>query len=41
MVWYLGSPLLKTKIDFDNYYNIWKLGGEYVITEDVILVSRQ
>lgn len=39
MVWYLGAPLLKSKINFDYYYNIWKVGGEYVITDKGIYVS--
>ncbi|WP_010183029.1 hypothetical protein [Aquimarina agarilytica] len=40
LVWYLGSPLINTGINFDYYFDIWKVGGDYAITEDAIIVSR-
>lgn len=39
LVWYLGSPLLDTKINFDHYFDIWKVGGDYAVTENGIYVS--
>lgn len=40
LVWYLGSPLLNTEINFDNYLDIWSVGGEYAVTENGIIVSK-
>lgn len=40
LTWYLGSPLIKSEINFDNYYDIWKVGGDYAITNDRVIVSR-
>ncbi len=41
LVWYLASPLIDSEINFDHYFNIWKVGGEYAITEKGIIVSRK
>ena len=40
MVRYLLSPLVKPPINFEFYYNLWKVGGDYSVTEDGIIVSR-
>ncbi len=39
LVWYLGSPLLGIELNFDYYFDIWKVGGDYAVTEDCIYVS--
>lgn len=40
LVWYLGAPLLNSPINLDYYYDIWKIGGDYVVTENGVIVSR-
>lgn len=40
MVWYLGRPLLKTTVNLDHYFDLWRFGGRYCISSDGILVSR-
>lgn len=32
LVWYLGKPLLDIDINVDNYFDIWKMGGEYAFS---------
>lgn len=39
LVWYLGSPLIHTDVNFDNYFDILKVGGEYAVTENGIIFS--
>ncbi|MBW9276214.1 MAG: hypothetical protein K1563_21265 [Candidatus Thiodiazotropha sp. (ex. Lucinisca nassula)] len=41
LVWYVGMPLINCEdISLVNYFNLWKAGGEYVLTEDNLLVTR-
>lgn len=40
LVWYLGSPLIGTDLKFDNYYNLWRVGGDFAFTEDQIVISK-
>lgn len=42
LVWYLGSPLISTEIDLDNYFDVWQYGGFYALTENQgVIVSRR
>ena len=38
--WYLGKPLMRTFVDPDNYFELWKVGGDYAFTETEILVAQ-
>jgi hypothetical protein len=41
LVWYAGSPLINGGgICLDYYFNLWKAGGEYVLTHDELLITR-
>ena len=37
---YLMSPLIDTELNLDYYFNIWKVGGDYSITENGVIVSK-
>ncbi|NOX39687.1 MAG: hypothetical protein GXP05_03985 [Alphaproteobacteria bacterium] len=40
IAWYLGAPLTDTDVNVDNYFELKKIGGDYALTEDAILVSQ-
>ena len=40
LVRYLLRPLIDTDINLDYYYHLWKVGGDYSVTEDGIIVSK-
>ena len=40
LVWYAVRPLIDCDdINLDNYFYLWELGGEYVLTDDNLIVS--
>lgn len=39
LAWYIMSPLFNISIDFENYFNVWRHGCKFVITEDKVLLS--
>ena len=41
LVWYLLSPLYKSDYDPKLYFQLWKGGWDYHITENEVLLSRQ
>ena len=38
--WYLGKPLMKTDVNPDHYYELWKRGGNYALTETELIVAQ-
>lgn len=40
MVWYLLSPLIKSNYNFDYYYNVWRIGGDFAITDNGVFVAK-
>ena len=39
--WYLGQPLMKTDVNFGRYFDLWKVGGEYALTDDELVVFQR
>ena len=39
--WYLGQPLMKTDVNFGRYFDLWKAGGDYALTEDELIVYQR
>ncbi|MGI9282804.1 MAG: hypothetical protein ACR2PX_24675 [Endozoicomonas sp.] len=39
LAWYIMAPLFQTSIDFENYFNVWRHKGIFVIQEGRVLVS--
>ncbi|MBI3135479.1 MAG: hypothetical protein HYZ14_12455 [Bacteroidetes bacterium] len=39
LVWFLGSPLIKTDFNFTYYMQLWKGGGDYRIENNSVLVG--
>ena len=39
--WYLGQPLMKTDVNFGRYFDLWKVGGDYALTEDELIVYQR
>ena len=39
--WYLGQPLMKTDVNFGRYFDLWKAGGDYALTEDELIVFQK
>ena len=39
MAWYLGQPLITSNNDFSTYFQLWKCGGDYALTEHEVVVS--
>ena len=39
--WYLGQPLMKTDVNFSRYFDLWKAGGDYALTEDELIVYQR
>ncbi len=37
---YLMYPLIDTDLNLDYYFNIWKVGGDYSVTENGVIVSK-
>lgn len=38
LCWYIMSPLINIDFDFSYYFELWKGGGDYVLTKDKIIV---
>jgi len=38
--WYIGAPLTEVEYDFSNFIQLWKMRGDYVLTEDEVVVSQ-
>jgi len=38
--WYLATPLISVDIDFSNYFELWRLGGAYILLEDAVIVRH-
>ncbi len=41
MQWYLGKPLIKTDVNPDYYYDLWKIGGSYALTESELVITQK
>ena len=39
--WYLGQPLMNTDLNFGRYFDLWKVGGEYALTDDELVVFQK
>ena len=39
VVWYLGAPLVNTSINFDYYFELWAMGGDYALTKEGVIVT--
>ncbi len=40
LVWYITAPLCALDVSFENYYELWAKGGDYLLTNDEIVVFR-
>jgi hypothetical protein len=38
LAWYIAQPLLQVDIDFSKYFDLWKQGGDGVLTEGAFLI---
>jgi len=41
LAWYIGSSLFELDVDFDPYFEFWRMGGRCALTESEFLVSNQ
>ena len=39
LAWYIGSPLIHDFINMDYYFNLWKSGGKYALTDKYLYVT--
>lgn len=40
LAWYMGAPLIAIDFSFNNYFQIWRLCGEIILTYDAALVTH-
>jgi hypothetical protein len=41
LCWYLSQPLRNFEINLNIYFDLWRKGGDYILTKDEILVTRR